>query len=208
VAVLVPARSVTSVEEVLAALDAARADGFTSAMSPALEPAAAVAWLAAGFERHEQLLLFHHDLSDLPDRTSGGPPLRRATGLDRHRAVAIDRSAFDDEFWRFDDLALREAVLATRQASFRIDWWRRAYAVSGVADGRAFLQRLAVAPAAQRRGLGRALTLDALRWARRSSARSMSVNTQVKNAAARSLYERLGFCIDPDGLVVLRWVPR
>lgn len=68
-----------------------------------------------------------------------------------------------------------------------------AYSVVGLAGAEAFIQRLAVDPAHQGVGLGRALTADALGWAKIRSARVAFVNTQATNTAALGLYERLGF---------------
>lgn len=208
-AFLLPTRPVCDPEEVHAALSDARSDGFIHAISPALEPASAVVWEAAGFTHHERLCLLHHDLScaqrPAPQTSELPARLRRATPLDRNRVLRIDEKAFTDPFWRLDPIALREALQATNRRWFRIDRARRGYAIAGLADGRAYLQRLAVDPAEQRRGIGAALTVAALEWARAHGADSMSVNTQEHNHAARALYSRLGFRVDPVGLVVLRW---
>lgn len=76
------------------------------------------------------------------------------------------------------------------------------YAVSG-RDGRlGFLQRLAVDPASQRRGIGTALVADSLRWLARWRCARVLVNTHVENTAALSLYHRMGFVTLPDQLRV------
>jgi ribosomal protein S18 acetylase RimI-like enzyme len=76
------------------------------------------------------------------------------------------------------------------------------YAVSG-RDGRlGFLQRLAVDPAAQRRGIGSALVADSLRWLARWRCARVLVNTHVDNTAALALYHRMGFVTLPDQLRV------
>lgn len=78
------------------------------------------------------------------------------------------------------------------------------YAITGRAGVRGYLQRLAVDPALQRKGVGSALVLDGLRWLRRWGSREVLVNTQVGNTGAVALYEALGFRIQPEGLAVLR----
>ena len=65
------------------------------------------------------------------------------------------------------------------------------------------MQRLAVDPDHQGKGLGAALLLDGLDWLRRRGARHAIVNTQEANLNALALYERLGFRRKPGGLLVL-----
>ena len=78
-----------------------------------------------------------------------------------------------------------------------------AYAIAGRSGRRGFLQRIAVDPLAQRRGIGAALVVDGLRWLRRWGADRALVNTQEQNEPALLLYERLGFRRQPGGLAVL-----
>jgi GNAT superfamily N-acetyltransferase len=66
------------------------------------------------------------------------------------------------------------------------------------------VQRLAVHPAVQGRGIGAALLSDGLRWLRRWGARDALVNTQEGNHRSLRLYQRAGFVLQPDGLAVLQ----
>ena len=77
------------------------------------------------------------------------------------------------------------------------------YAVTGRSGNRGFLQRLAVEPRLQGRGLGRLLVLDALGWLGRRRVERVVVNTQLDNGRALELYEGLGFRREPVGLSVL-----
>ena len=77
------------------------------------------------------------------------------------------------------------------------------YAITGRAGALGYLQRLAVHPDHQHRGIGSALVTDALWWAKRRGAEAVLVNTQESNHVALALYERLGFDFEPDGLAVL-----
>ena len=77
------------------------------------------------------------------------------------------------------------------------------YLITGRAGGRGYLQRLAVHPDAQRRGLGSTLVVDGLRWLRRHRCQQAVVNTQETNASALAMYEHLGFRRQQDGLAVL-----
>lgn len=162
-------------------------------------------FLVNGFTEHERLHLLRHDLgylpvADAPVRT------RRARPRDLDRVLDIDVRAFD-EFWALDERGLADAVRATPSSRYRVVGDRnghvRAYAVSGRAADRGYLQRLAVDPDHQRGGLGRALVVDGLTWLRRCGARSAMVNTQERNQEALQLYLACGFTEEPSGLTVL-----
>jgi ribosomal protein S18 acetylase RimI-like enzyme len=171
----------------------------------ALAPAEQAGFLAAGFEVREHLLLLTHDL-DPPPTAPGGPwRLRRGWRRDRPAALVVDARAFKP-FWRFDATGLDEAISATPARRFRVAVRHRAvvaYAVSGRAGRRGYLQRLAVDPDHQRCGIGAHLVADGLWWMRRHGATRAFVNTQPDNEAAITLYRKLGFRLQPDGLDVL-----
>ena len=69
----------------------------------------------------------------------------------------------------------------------------RAFAISGRAGTRGYLQRVAVDPRARRQGFGRILVTDALGWMRRHRVTTALVNTATDNVAARALYNSFGF---------------
>jgi ribosomal-protein-alanine N-acetyltransferase len=140
-------------------------------------------------------------------RIAGDHNLVRGRRRDAGSVLAIDAAAFPS-FWRLDQVGLDDALSATPSVRYRVavdgDGAPVGYAVTGRAGPRGYLQRLAVHPAAQGRGIGGALVIDALRWLRRWSAREALVNTQEDNGTALALYERLGFEREPEGLAVLR----
>jgi ribosomal protein S18 acetylase RimI-like enzyme len=182
--------------------------GYESVLTGALNERERGGFEAAGFEPREHLHLLAHDLRDVPrvaDRH-----LRRARHGDRPRALAIDAAAFP-AFWRLDADGLREAIDATPVARFRVAVGRGGgprddvvgYSVTGRAGSRGYLQRLAVDPLAQGEGHGAALVVDGLRWLRRRRASQCVVNTQAGNERALDLYQRLGFVLQPSGLLVL-----
>ena len=186
-------------------LDRLAAQGYTTVITGALAPQEQQPFLAAGFDEHERLHLLGHDLTDLADRPRR-PALRRGRKADRDAALAVDAVAFDP-FWRLDCPGLQDAIDATTATRFRVagrDARLCAYAVSGRSERHGYLQRLAVDPAHQRSGLGRALALDALHWMRRHGVDRAVVNTQLDNHAALELYHGLGFRLEPAGLAVLR----
>jgi GNAT superfamily N-acetyltransferase len=183
------------------------AKGYRSALTSALTYTEQQPFLDTGFVVHERLHLLRHDLQSFPpNRPATDIPLRVRRGRrgDRDGALAVDRAAFSP-FWRFDRRGLDDARAATPSSRFRVvgDGRVIGYAVTGRAGAVGYLQRLAVFPDRQRRGLGRALVLDGLHWAKRRGATSLLVNTQESNRAAVELYEHLGFTREAHGLAVL-----
>jgi ribosomal-protein-alanine N-acetyltransferase len=193
-----------------------RRKGYVSVLTSALSPSEQRPFLGCGFTVHEHLHLLRHglDRSSLPNPTAGltsgtadREPVttRRGKRRDREVVLEVDHLAFSP-FWRFDRAGLDDARNATPVSRFRVavDGGRVVgYAVTGRAGPISYLQRLAVHPDVQRRGVATLLVNDALRWAARRGARTMLVNTQEQNHPAVALYERLGFLLEPDGLDVL-----
>lgn len=184
-------------------LDQLAARGYRQVITSALSSAEQAGFLAAGFDVHEELHLLVHDLRSVPGADTS--VLRRAGRADHPAVLAVDGRAFP-AFWRIDDASLADALAATPNTRFRVaapGGPVAGYAVTGRAGRRGFLQRLAVDPARQRQGLGRALAVDALRWLRRWRVEQAVVNTQISNQAALVLYESLGFRRERGGLCVL-----
>ena len=199
-----------SVQFLQRCLDSLSARGFSRVVTSALAPAEQAAFVALGFEQYELLHLLSHDLADV------GRPAKEASRLMRRgrtgdwpSVLAVDAPAFEP-FWRLDRGGLREAIDATPATRFRVADPGRgrargvlAYAITGCSDNQGYLQRLAVDPAHRRRGLGRALGLDGLRWLRRRGVAGAVVNTQIGNDGALALYLSIGFRKEPVQLSVL-----
>jgi ribosomal protein S18 acetylase RimI-like enzyme len=188
-------------------LEALAGDGYRAAVTAALAPAEQVPFLAAGFVVLERLHLLTRSVDDLPD-VSSHLAMRRGRRADRATILAVDGAAFLP-FWHLDGPGLDDALGATPSSRLRVvpagdGAGVCAYAITGRAGSRGYLQRLAVDPASQRRGIGAALVVDGLRWLRRWGAHEVLVNTQIDNHAALALYEALGFRRQADGLAVLR----
>lgn len=196
-----------TVDDVSAGVGALRRRGYRSVITAALRRPERRPFLEAGFVETERLHLLLHDLDELPDPPAvEGIEIRRGRRREHDEALAVDRAAFAP-FWRLDGAGLAEALTATSSVHFQVA--RDAsgivgYAVCGRAGPRGYVQRLAVAPACQGRGVGAALLVDGLRWLRRWGARDALVNTQEDNATSLRLYQRTGFVLQPDGLAVLQ----
>lgn len=165
----------------------------TGALGPTIQPS----YLECGFSVRQELSLLSHGLAGV--RGSVVPSesllLRRGRRTDLASLAVVDRSAFGP-LWAMDVHGVADACQATPHHRLRIALEDSAvigFAVSGRAGRSAYLQRLAVAPESQGHGVGRALTVDALRWARRQRCTSMMVNTHVENETALALYRSLGF---------------
>lgn len=197
------ALTVTDVEQ---AIDQMRTSGYRAVVTSALHRADRRPFLEMGFGETRRLHLLRHDLADLAALPPvPGIDLRRGRRREQDAALAVDSDAFA-EFWRLDQTGLTEALTATSIVHFQVARDHSGivgYAVCGRAGQRGYVQRLAVAPACQGRGVGAALLGDGLRWLRRWGARDALVNTQEDNARSLRLYQRSGFVLQPDGLAVL-----
>jgi len=207
-AYLTPARGQPTVAGLERSLEALVGEGYRAAITAALGPAEQAPFLAAGFGVHERLHLLTRGVDQLPTWRPPDVTLRRGRRADRDAILMVDASAFLP-FWHLDGPGLDDALGATPSARLRVAHPEggdslTGYSITGRAGSRGYLQRLAVDPGVQRRGIGTALVVDGLRWLRRWGAHEVLVNTQVDNQPALALYEALGFRRQADGLAVLR----
>ena len=128
---------------------------------------------------------------------------------DRALAAEVDHEAFGAT-WSMDIVGIGETCAATPSHRARavngVQFHHHGlvgYAVTGRADRTGYLQRLAVRPDFQGRGAGTSLTRDSLIWMQRRSLTRAVVNTHTDNEIALELYQRFGFRIMPQGLVVM-----
>jgi ribosomal protein S18 acetylase RimI-like enzyme len=171
---------------------------------------AARRFASAGFEVIDTLALLRVELGSAGRRAVPRPstaPLRPRRHAD---AARVDRDAFGHP-WGNDADDLAEIRRATPQHRARARYARGpqgrelvGFAITGAAAGHGYLQRLAVAPAHQGRGHGKALVLDSLAWMRRRRLSHGLVNTAVNNDRALQLYESVGFRRLPGQLVVMQ----
>ena len=185
--------------------------GYRRVRTGALGTTASLRVEAAGFTLVQQLMLLQHDD---PRRTARARPRAdRRPQVATHRlnphhhdvASVVDVAAFGEQ-WGLDAAAVADVRRATPRHRARLaragDAHLAAYAITGRDANQGFLQRLAVDPDHQRRGLGRALVLDSLKWLGRWRVGRVLVNTPTDNEAALCLYEQVGFRRLPERLGV------
>jgi ribosomal protein S18 acetylase RimI-like enzyme len=200
-----------SVPGVASLLGRLRDQGFGGVVTSALRPQDVPAFVASGFSERERLVVLRRAVADVPsvDPISHGR-LRRRRPDDLPGLLAVDHAAFEPA-WRLDAAGIRDAQSATPRSRLRVSTAAVAarssalvgYAICGRAGRTGYLQRLAVHPASQGRGHGRALVVDALGWLARRHAEDVLVNTQRSNQRAIELYRSLGFEHDRAELIVL-----
>lgn len=195
------------------------AHGFTRMRTGALGPRQALQAHAAGLQCIQELVLLEAN-PPLPGR-SHVVRSRRGRPRDLVALAAVDRAAFGSP-WHLDAAMLDDVRCATPSARVRVVTDRAVrldesmassaasaalcgiagFLISGRAGQNGYVQRLAVAPHAQRRGIAAALLADALAWLRRRHVQRVFVNTHVENVPALELYRRHGFVELPDRLQV------
>lgn len=194
-----------------ALLDRLKAQGFGGVVTSALRPQDIAAFVASGFAERERLVVLQRPVRPVPTATPiAGTRLRRRRPDDMDRLLEVDHAAFEPA-WRLDADGIRDALGATPRARLRLataggDDERDGvvgYAICGRAGRSGYLQRLAVRPGHQGRGLGHALVGDALGWLDRRRVERVLVNTQRSNERAIALYRSLGFEPDRSELIVL-----
>lgn len=185
--------------------------GATTFRTPAITTEEATSYTRSGFVVTSVLRLLTHDLLAPPPQHLAHPQfpsrtvqLRRARAVDLVACADVDRRAFGAEP-SFDRHDLAAALDATDRSRLRVvrQTAVTAFAVTGRAGRRGYLQRLAVDPQLQGQGAGTTLVLDALRWCHTHGAKRVVVNTSTENARALSLYRGLGFVDAPLDLLLM-----
>lgn len=113
--------------------------------------------------------------------------LRRAGMEDAHELAALHAAAFA-KAWSASDLA----AFLSRPACCAIAA-PHGFVMFDAADSDSEILTLAVAPAARRAGLGRALMQAAMAHAAQDGAEAMTLEVAADNGAALGLYRSLGF---------------
>jgi [ribosomal protein S18]-alanine N-acetyltransferase len=174
-------------------LDLARKGQFTAAAIVLQE------WyhsllLASGFSSHQSIVMLER-AGQLPMGVSlpTGFSIRTMLQYDLPAVAKVDAASFD-QLWQNSlpslEHAYPQSVLATVAEA---DGQVLGYQLSTRNPLGAHLARLAVLPALQARGVGRALVADLIRQAERHAMYRLTVNTQSDNVASLALYKKIGF---------------
>ena len=172
--------------------------------SPALFGDATRIWVRAGYEEVRRLQVMERPLGVEIERERSKVKVAEPPPWDR--LLEIDEAAFEG-FWRMSIEGLQEAshstatsVVLTAMDSDYVG----GYAIVGSQWGTAYLQRIAVDPASEGKGIGTDLVRAAVAWARSTPAATIVLNVRSSNTRAIALYERCGFRSTGVSLRILR----
>ena len=174
----------------------AQAGGATVA-AIAIQPWFQEVLAGSGFENRQQIIMlewrYQPSFASTSPRGPDGIRIRRMTEADLPEVETTDAASFDP-LWQnpLDTVrkAFGQALYATVAEN---EQGILGYQLSTGGGQRAHLARLAVHPAVQGKGAGRALLSDLFRYITYAGISRLSVNTQSDNQASLSLYQRMGF---------------
>ena len=131
-------------------------------------------------------------MADLP--SPGSPVLRRGTLDDLDAIMELETSTFGSDAWSRRTM---RAELGSPHGYYLVAGEAAIAGYAGLlapaGSGQADIQTIAVAPAARRHGLGRALMVALLDEARRREAAEVFLEVRADNPSAQQLYATLGF---------------
>jgi ribosomal-protein-alanine N-acetyltransferase len=139
----------------------------------------------------------------LPNTNAPGVHIRPVSSADIATVAALDQAAFTPHWWHSETTIRRRAAAAS---CFIIAKTKNG--VAGYAEGQTYppsahLNRIAVHPAHQGRGIGTLLLANAVYTFWQSGAERVTLNTQSDNYHSQQLYRRFGF--EPTGHVTTVW---
>jgi ribosomal protein S18 acetylase RimI-like enzyme len=151
---------------------------------------------ASDFENRQQIVMLEwHGFASQPHtlHQGSGINIRKMTADDLPQVEKTDAASFDP-LWQNPLETLQRAFAQALYATVaENESGIIGYQISTGGGQRAHLARLAVHPAIQGKGAGRALLSDLFRYITYAGIARLSVNTQSDNQASLSLYQRMGF---------------
>ena len=150
----------------------------------------------SGFESHQQIVMLEwHGFASQPwaEGEAKGIWIRGMTEADLPGVQKVDAVSFDP-LWQNSLETLRRAFRQSLLASVvETESGIIGYQISTGGNQRAHLARLAVHPAWQGRGVGRALLKELFSKLVNNGIHKLSVNTQSDNMVSLRLYQHMGF---------------
>lgn len=148
-----------------------------------------------GFRYHEQIITLRRSgpwMPPLPEHNHD-VQIRTITHEDMVRVAQVDHAAFAPQ-WQLRAEELRHALRYAASCTVAVrDDEVIGYQLSTRHNTGAHLARLAVAPQAQRQGVGSALLRQQIQTFLHRGVQSITVNTQRSNTRSQALYRRFGF---------------
>jgi ribosomal protein S18 acetylase RimI-like enzyme len=145
------------------------------------------------FENRQQIVLLEWRYQPTSARETAGIRIRKMTEADLPEVEKTDAASFDP-LWQNPLETLRRAYAQALYATVaENEHGIIGYQISTGGGQRAHLARLAVHPAVQGKGAGRALLNDLFVFLTHLDVSRLSVNTQSDNQASLSLYQHMGF---------------
>jgi ribosomal protein S18 acetylase RimI-like enzyme len=148
---------------------------------------------AGGFETRQSIVMLEWQYQPWGARAAQDVRIRKMTEADLLEVTRVDAAAFDP-LWQNSLETLRKAYSQSLIATVaETSAGLIGYQLSTGGGQRAHLARLAVSPAVQGRGVGRALVNDLFATLAHNGVYKLSVNTQSDNEASLRLYRHMGF---------------
>jgi len=186
------------VEEVIAALLEGGMPLLRRRGIAALNCVTGADWLAGAlvnldFQFSTRLASYLKDDADIPVHGNTQVTVRDLSEKDVPGVLDVDAAAFAPMWRQDEDLLL--SYLQPRTYLIGAEWQRTliGYASGAWNGDRGHINRLAVHPQTQGRGVGSRLLAESLIRFRKRDVRHVTLNTQADNEASRRLYERFGF---------------
>ena len=148
---------------------------------------------ANGFESHQQIILLEWRYQPTMARQTPGIRIRKVSKADLPEVEKVDSASFEPLWQNPLDTLQRAFAQALYATVVENEKGIIGYQISTGGGQRAHLARLAVHPAVQGKGAGRALLNDLFVFLTHMGIARLSVNTQSDNQASLSLYQRMGF---------------
>jgi ribosomal protein S18 acetylase RimI-like enzyme len=147
----------------------------------------------SGFESRQQIVLLEWRYQPTAARETAGIRIRKMTEVDLPQVEKTDAASFDPLWQNPLDTLQRAYAQALYATVAENESGIIGYQISTGGGQRAHLARLAVHPAVQGQGAGRALLNDLFSFLTYMGISRLSVNTQSDNQASLNLYQRMGF---------------